>query len=79
MDYDGSLTHDEPVNQVPLLLDFRSHAATFAHQLDDAMGHHSLTSSSEEDRLTTFQVLSAMLGSAWPEGTRYGRPPTPRN
>ena len=50
---------------MPLLLDFRSHAATFAHQLDDAMGHHSLTSSSEEDRLVTYQTLSAMIGSAW--------------
>ena len=60
--YDGSLTHDEPVNQVPLLFDFRSHAATFAHQLDDAMGHHSLTSSSEEDRLTTFQSVIRHAG-----------------
>ena len=56
---------EERVNQVPQLLDFREHAATFAHQLDDAMGHHSLTSAAEADRMVTFQTLSSMIGSGW--------------
>ena len=56
---------EEPVNQYPQLLEFREHAARFAHQLDDALGHHSLTSASEEDRMVTFQTLSSMIGSGW--------------
>ena len=55
---------EEPVNQVPFLIPYREHAARYAHQLDDAMGHHTLQSSSEEDRLTVFQSLSAMIGVA---------------
>ena len=61
--YDGTVSND-PANQYFDLLNFRGHAARFAHQLDDAMGHHSLTSMSEEDRLVILQTLSAMLGSA---------------
>ena len=55
----------EPVNQWSWLNPFREHAARFAHQLDDAMGHHTLQSADEPDRLTTFQTLSDMIGSAW--------------
>ena len=49
----------------PQLLGFREHASRFAHQLDDALGHHSLSSSSEEDRMVVFQTLSSMIGSGW--------------
>ena len=64
--YDWRRTNDsEPVNQIPLLLRIREHAARFSHQLDAALGHNSLQSASEEDRLVTFQTLSAMIGSAW--------------
>ena len=56
---------EEPVNQVPEVASFREHASRFAHQLDDALGHHSLTSASEEDRMVTYQTLSSMLGSGW--------------
>ena len=55
----------EPVNQYHALLQFREHASRFAHQLDDALGHHSLTSASEEDRMVTYQTLSSMIGSGW--------------
>ena len=64
LNYDGTLS-ETPVNQTPYLDEFQGHAATFAHQLDAAMGHHSLQSAEEEDRLTTLQTLSAMIGSAW--------------
>ena len=56
---------EEPVNQVPELTSFREHASRFAHQLDDALGHHSLTSASEADRMVTYQTLSSMIGSGW--------------
>ena len=62
--YDGSLTLD-PVNQVFYNNPFQEHASRFAHQLDDAMGHHSLSSASEEDRMVVINTLSAMIGSAW--------------
>ena len=62
--YDGVLSF-EAVNQWFLLNQFREHASRFAHQLDDALGHHSLASSSEEDRMVTFQTLSSMIGSGW--------------
>ena len=62
--YDGTRSTD-PVNQITYLLPFREHAARFAHQLDAAMGHHTLYSAEENDRLTTLQTLSAMIGSAW--------------
>ena len=54
--YDGTISL-EPVNQWFLLNQFREHASRFAHQLDDALGHHSLSSSSEEDRMVTYQTL----------------------
>ena len=62
--YDGTMS-EEYVDQVAYLLDYRAHASRFAHQLDDAMGHYTLASSSEEDRLTVHNALSAMIGSAW--------------
>ena len=62
--YDGSMSF-EAVNQWFQLNQFREHASRFAHQLDDALGHHSLTSASEEDRMVTYQTLSSMLGSGW--------------
>ena len=55
----------DPVNQWVLLNQFREHASRFAHQLDAAMGHHTLVSAAEEDRLTTLYALSDMIGSAW--------------
>ena len=55
---------DDPVNPVPYLLPYRSHAARFAHQLDDAMGHHTLQSATEEDRLTVYHALVFMIGVA---------------
>ena len=62
--YDGGYSA-EPVNQIPYLLDFRAHAARFAHELDDAMGHHSLSSAEESDRLAVRGTLRDMIGSAW--------------
>ena len=64
LDYDGSV-NETPVNQIAYTWPYREHLATFAHQLDAAMGHHSLLSAEEPDRLVTLQTLSAMLGSAW--------------
>ena len=61
--YDGSLTI-EPVNQYFALNQYRAHAARFAHQLDDAMGHHSLQSATEEDRLAVYHALVFMIGVA---------------
>ena len=63
LDYDGTLRH-EPVNQRYQLDRFFGHAARFAHQLDAALGHHSLQSATEEDRMTVLHTLSAMIGSA---------------
>ena len=54
----------EPVNQWPQVWGFRAHAARFAHQLQVSMGHHTLSSMSEEDRLTIHQTLSRMIGAA---------------
>ena len=62
--YDGNWS-DVPVNQYPSIRAFRAHAATFAHQLDAAMGHHSLASADEADRLTIYNALKDMIGSAW--------------
>ena len=62
--YDGVIQED-PVNQFGYLTGFLAHGARFAHQLDDAMGHFSLTGASEEDRMATYHTLSSMLGSAW--------------
>ena len=61
--YDGALTLD-PVNQFFLLNQFREHAARFAHQLDAAMGHHTLASADERDRLAVWNTMTAMIGSA---------------
>ena len=62
--YDGSLTHD-PVNQYFELNAFRAHAARFAHQLDASMGHHTLASADERDRLATYNTLADLIGNAW--------------
>ena len=61
--YDGALTFD-PVNQFFHLNAFREHAARFAHQLDAAMGHHTLASADERDRLAVWNTMTAMIGSA---------------
>ena len=61
--YDGTLTLD-PVNQFFLLNQFREHAARFAHQLDAAMGHHTLASADERDRLAVWNTMTTMIGSA---------------
>ena len=55
---------DNPPNQHYQLQNFRAHAARFAHQLDAAMGHHSLQRAEESDRLTVHRTLAAMIGSA---------------
>ena len=61
--YDGTFTLD-PVNQFFHLNAFREHAARFAHQLDAAMGHHTLASADERDRLAVWNTMTAMIGSA---------------
>ena len=61
--YDGYVSAD-PVNQVPDIQRFRGHAARSAHELDSAMGHHTLQSATEDDRLAVFNAFSAMIGSA---------------
>ena len=55
----------EQVNQVLYLQAFKSHAATFAHQLDAAMGHHSLASADEADRLAIYHTLKDAIASGW--------------
>ena len=65
LDYDGSLT-TEPVNQIPYLQEFQSHAARFAHQLDAAMGLHSIQSMEKEDRDALFELFHDGIAS----GTR---------
>ena len=62
--YDGSRSV-VPVNQVPYLQAYRAHAARFAHELDDAMGHHSLASAEESDRLAVRATIRDMIGVAW--------------
>ena len=62
--YDGSLSH-RAVNQYFELNAFREHAARFAHQLDSAMGHHTLASADERDRLATYNTLADLIGNAW--------------
>ena len=44
LNYDGTMSplYVDPPNQHYQLQLFRAHAARFAHQLDAAMGHHSL-------------------------------------
>ena len=55
----------EAVNQVPEVSKFREHAARFAHQLDAAMGHHTLAAAEERDRLATYNTLADLIGNAW--------------
>ena len=62
--YDGSLSFD-PANQYFDVKNFREHAARFAHQLDASMGHHTLASADERDRLTTYNALADLIGNAW--------------
>ena len=62
--YDGILSNDA-VNQYFELNAFREHAARFAHQLDSAMGHHTLASADERDRLATYNTLADLIGNAW--------------
>ena len=57
--------HNEAVNQYFELNAFREHAARFAHQLDSAMGHHTLASADERDRLATYNTLADLIGNAW--------------
>ena len=46
--YDGTISGlDNPPNQHYQLQNFRAHAARFAHQLDAAMGHHTLQRAEE--------------------------------
>ena len=56
---------EEPVNQYVKILLYREHAARFAHQLDASMGHHTLASADERDRLTTYNALADLIGNAW--------------
>ena len=56
---------NEAVNQYFELNAFRTHAARFAHQLDASMGHHTLASADERDRLTTYNTLADLIGNAW--------------
>ena len=64
LQYDGSLSFDPP-NQYFELNAFRAHAARFAHQLDAAMGHHTLAAAEERDRLATYNTLADLIGNAW--------------
>ena len=52
------------VNQFFYSNAFREHAARFAHQLDAAMGHHTLGSADERERLAVWNTMTAMIGSA---------------
>ena len=61
--YDGIYSTD-PVNQFFHLNQFTEHAARFAHQLDAAMGHHTLASADERERLAVWNTMTAMIGSA---------------
>ena len=64
LNYDGTLS-ETPVNQLPYLDPYQEHASTYAHELDAAMGHHTLLGAEESDRLVVKNTISAMLGSAW--------------
>ena len=54
----------DPVNQFFYSYAFKQHAARFAHELDAAMGHHTLASADERDRLAVWNTMTAMIGSA---------------
>ena len=62
--YDGRVNANH-ANQFLDIQNYRAHAARFAHQLDSAWGNHSILSAEEADRLTTFNALADMIGSAW--------------
>ena len=62
--YDGTVNAG-PANQHFDLQNYREHAARFGHQLDAAMGHHTLASADVRDSLVVLQTLSDMIGSAW--------------
>ena len=52
LNYDGTIAElDDPPNQHYQIFNFREHAARFAHELDAAMGHHTLASASEAEPL----------------------------
>ena len=55
---------EDPPNQVTAIAAYRAHAARFAHELDAALGHHSLTSADERDSLIVRQTIAAMIGVA---------------
>ena len=61
--YDGTCPATPP-NQHYQILNFRAHAGRFAHQLDAAMGHHTMQAATENDRLTVHRTLAAMIGVA---------------
>ena len=63
--YDGTFSFlDNPPDQHYQLQNFRAHAGRFAHQLDAAMGHHTMQAATENDRLTVHRTLAAMIGVA---------------
>ena len=62
--YDGVHVIRGPQTSISQVINFRAHAARFAHQLQASMGHHDLASLSEEARLTIHQTLSRMIGAA---------------
>ena len=63
LDYDGSLTIN-PVNQIPYTNHFFERISTFAHDLDDAMGHWTLQSATEEDRMAAYNTIRDMIAFA---------------
>ena len=68
-EWSGSLTMTEPCHlnvstSTSPSIGYREHAARFAHQLDAALGHHTLASADEIDRLTVWNTLRAMIGVA---------------
>ena len=71
LNYDGSLSFEAP-NQFHQLNPFRAHAARFAHQLDAAMGHHTLYSAEESDRLIVLNTLADLIGNGWRRFEEWG-------
>ena len=63
LDYDGSISAT-PVNQVPYTNHFFERISTFAHDLDDAMGHWTLQSATEEDRMAAYNTIRDMIAFA---------------
>ena len=65
LNYDGTMSDlDNPPDQHYQIQNFRAHAGRFAHQLDAAMGHHTMQAATENDRLTVHRTLAAMIGVA---------------